>query len=84
MAAALGVGAAEKGPYPFFARSASGFREGVAVNLLNPSIATFYMVVVPSFLPGPGLSARFLLLASIHVGLAFPCHTAWVTGFDVL
>jgi threonine/homoserine/homoserine lactone efflux protein len=62
----------------------SGFREGVAVNLLNPSVATFYMVVVPSFLPAPGPSGRFVVLASIHVAMAFLCHTVWVSGLNVL
>ena len=61
----------------------AAFREGVATNLLNPPIATFYIAVVPSFLatPAPG---RFALLASIHIGLALLCHTAWALGFDAL
>jgi threonine/homoserine/homoserine lactone efflux protein len=56
------------------------FRDGVAVNLMNPPIATFYLVVVPSFMPAPS-AARFALLASIHVTMAFVCHAAWVIGF---
>ena len=70
-------------PAPRVPRSAA-FREGVAVNLLNPPIATFYIVVVPSFLQTPNAPGRFALLAAIHVGLAFVCHTAWVLGFDRL
>ena len=61
----------------------SAFRDGVAVNLLNPPIATFYLVVVPSFMPTPS-ARRFVLLASIHVVMAFACHAAWATGFDAL
>ena len=61
----------------------SAFRDGVAVNLLNPPIATFYLVVVPSFLPAPS-AARFALLASIHVTMAFVCHAVWAAGFDAL
>jgi threonine/homoserine/homoserine lactone efflux protein len=62
----------------------SAFREGVGVNLLNPPIATFYIVVVPSFLRAPTAAGRFALYAGIHVGLALVFHTAWVLGFDLL
>ena len=61
----------------------SAFRDGVAVNLLNPPIATFYLVVVPSFMPAPS-AGRFALLASIHVMMAFACHAVWATGFHAL
>jgi threonine/homoserine/homoserine lactone efflux protein len=61
----------------------SAFRDGVAVNLLNPPIATFYLVVVPSFMPLPS-AGRFALLASIHVTMAFICHAVWAIGFDAL
>ena len=61
----------------------SAFRDGVAVNLLNPPIATFYLVVVPSFMPAPS-AGRFALLASIHVTMAFACHAVWATGFHAL
>lgn len=65
-------------------RGTAAFREGVAVNLLNPPIATFYIAIVPSFLPAPPPPGRFALLAAIHVGLAFLCHIMWVIGFDLL
>jgi threonine/homoserine/homoserine lactone efflux protein len=61
----------------------SAFRDGVAVNLLNPPIATFYVIVVPSFMPAPS-AGRFALLATIHVAMAFVCHAVWATGFDAL
>ena len=61
----------------------SAFRDGIAVNLLNPPIATFYLVVVPSFMPRPS-AGRFALLASIHVAMALVCHAVWATGFDAL
>jgi threonine/homoserine/homoserine lactone efflux protein len=64
-------------------RRRSAFRDGVAVNLLNPPIATFYLVVVPSFLPAPS-AGGFALLAMIHIGMALVCHAAWATGFDAL
>ena len=62
----------------------SPFREGVAVNLLNPPVATFYMVVVPSFLPATAAAGRFVLFAAIHVVMAFVCHSVWASGFDRL
>jgi threonine/homoserine/homoserine lactone efflux protein len=60
------------------------FREGVTVNLLNPPVATFYMVVVPSFLPVTAAAGRFALFAAIHVAMAFACHALWVVGFERL
>ena len=64
-------------------QNARAFRDGVAVNLLNPPVATFYIVVVPSFLPAPS-PARFALFAAIHVGMALLCHMIWVLGFERL
>ena len=61
----------------------AAFRDGVAVNLLNPPIAMFYLIVVPSFMPTPS-AGRFALLASIHVTMAFVCHAVWAFGFDAL
>ena len=61
----------------------SAFRDGVAVNLLNPPIAMFYLIVVPSFMPAPS-AGRFAVLASIHVVMAFACHAVWAFGFDAL
>jgi len=61
----------------------SAFRDGVAVNLLNPPIATFYLVVVPSFMPTAS-ARRYILLGSIHIVMALACHVAWATGFDAL
>jgi hypothetical protein len=33
------------------AQQRGSFRQGLTVNILNPAIATFYLIVVPSFLP---------------------------------
>ena len=59
-------------------------RQGLAVNLLNPAIATFYLVVVPSFLPADAPRWYFAMLASIHVVMAFVCHSIWALGLDKL
>lgn len=67
------------------ARSRSiGFRQGLAVNLLNPAIATFYLVVVPSFLPSGATKWYFAGLAVIHIAMAFACHSMWAIGLDRL
>ena len=58
------------------------FRQGFAVNILNPAIATFYLVVVPSFLPAGAPRWYFAALAATHVALAFTCHGLWALGLD--
>lgn len=68
--------AAPGGPPP------SSFREGLAVNLLNPAIATFYLVVVPSFLPAGASPWYFAAFAALHVGMAFTCHGVWALALD--
>lgn len=59
-------------------------REGITVNLLNPSIATFYLAVVPSFLPAAAPRGYYVQLAAAHVGMAFVCHSCWALGMDRL
>lgn len=54
------------------------WREGLSVNLLNPAIITFYLTVVPSFLPSPAPRGRYVLLSAIHVTMAFAMHAVWV------
>jgi threonine/homoserine/homoserine lactone efflux protein len=56
--------------------------QGLTVNLLNPSITTFYLVVVPSFLPPAASRWYFAGLAALHVGLALACHTIWIVALD--
>lgn len=64
-------------------RTAS-FREGLTVNLLNPAISTFYLVVVPSFLPAGAPRWYYAALASMHIAIAFTCHGFWTLAFDRL
>ena len=58
-------------------RRRSAFRDGVAVNLLNPPIATFYLAVVPSFMPVPR-AGRFALL---RFGRIYPLHLFMLLAF---
>jgi threonine/homoserine/homoserine lactone efflux protein len=62
----------------------SSLRQGLLVNLLNPAIATFYLVVVPTFVPSSASRIYFVFLALIHVGLAFVCHGVWAVALDRL
>jgi threonine/homoserine/homoserine lactone efflux protein len=59
-------------------------REGIAVNLLNPAIITFYLAVVPTFVPAGASSFLYAALAATHVGMAFVVHCAWAYAFDGL
>lgn len=58
------------------------FRQGFTVNILNPAIPTFYLIVVPSFLPYPAPRWYFAFLAALHVALALVCHGFWVIALD--
>jgi threonine/homoserine/homoserine lactone efflux protein len=52
--------------------------EGFLTNLLNPAIATFYLVVLPQFVPrGAPVARSILLLMSVHVGAALTWHLVW-------
>ena len=60
------------------------FRQGLTVNLLNPAVATFYLVAVPTFLPEGAPRWYYAMLASMHIAIAFACHGAWAVAFDRL
>lgn len=64
-------------------REGSPFRQGVMVNLLNPPIITFYLVL-PTFLPAGAGRGAYAVLAAIHVSMAFVVHTAWSVSFATL
>ena len=62
----------------------ASFRQGLIVNLLNPAITSFYVGVLPAFMP-PGAGRRYYgFLAAAHITIAFGCHTAWTLAFDLL
>ena len=66
------------------AQAHHAWREGLSVNLLNPSIAMFYLAVVPSFVPATAPGVHYVWLAATHVLMAFMVHTAWVLALDRL
>jgi len=59
--------------------------EGFVTNVLNPAIATFYLVIVPGFVPvGAPVARSILTLTSIHVLMAGSWHVAWATAGGAL
>jgi threonine/homoserine/homoserine lactone efflux protein len=67
---------------PRFARS---LREGFVTNLLNPSLATFYLLILPQFIPrGAPPVASALTLTTFHVSLALTWHLTWAAAGGTL
>lgn len=61
------------------------FRSGYLTNVLNPSLAAFYLVVVPQFVPRDAPFVRSVLTLTLtHVSLAFPWHLAWAYAGSTL
>ena len=58
---------------------------GFLTNFLNPSLAAFYFIVVPQFIPrGAPFARSALVLTGIHVALAFTWHSAWAVAGSTL
>jgi threonine/homoserine/homoserine lactone efflux protein len=55
---------------------------GFLTNFFNPSLAAFYLIVLPQFIPRAAPFARSAMtLTAIHVAMAATWHTTWaVTG----
>ena len=49
------------------------FGDGLAINLLSPVIISYYLSVVPSFIPAGASRLYYSGLAATHVGLAVVC-----------
>lgn len=62
----------------------SSLQQGLFVTLLNPAAPTFYLVVVPSFLPPASGTAAYAGLAVIHLAMAMTCHLGWAFAFSRL
>jgi len=64
---------------------ATSAREGFLTNALNPSIATFYLLILPQFIPVDApFSRTALLLTAVHVGLALSWHLTWAAAGGTL
>jgi threonine/homoserine/homoserine lactone efflux protein len=59
--------------------------EGFITNALNPAIATFYLVLLPQFIPrGAPVAQSALTLTAIHIGMAAMWHVAWAAAGGTL
>ena len=60
-------------------------REGFLTNLLNPSLATFYLLILPQFIPrdAPPVASA-LTLTAFHVSLALTWHLTWAAAGGTL
>lgn len=57
------------------------FGSGYATNVLNPSLAAFYLIVLPQFVPGDApFITSVLTLTLIHITMALAWHTSWAVG----
>ena len=69
-------------PRPPIARSV---REGFMTNLLNPSLAALYLLMIPQFIPQDAPFARSALtLSAIHICLAVTWHLTWAAAGGTL
>jgi threonine/homoserine/homoserine lactone efflux protein len=60
-------------------------REGFLTNALNPSIATFYLLILPQFISRTAsFAAGALLLTAVHVSLAISWHLTWAAAGGTL
>jgi threonine/homoserine/homoserine lactone efflux protein len=59
--------------------------EGFLTNALNPAIATFYLVILPQFIPrdAPPVTS-VLILTAVHISLAASWHLAWAAAGGTL
>lgn len=59
--------------------------EGLITNLLNPAIATFYLVLLPQFIPARApVAPSALTLTAVHIVLAVTWHVLWAAAGGTL
>ena len=58
--------------------------DGLGINLLSPVIISFYLSVVPAFIPAGASRFYYSGLAATHVSLAVVCHAMWATALDAM
>lgn len=56
------------------------FGDGLTINLLSPVIISFYLSVVPTFIPSGAPRGYYAMLAAVHVTMAFVVHLTWAVG----
>ena len=64
---------------------AQNLTEGFVTNMLNPSIAAFYLLIVPQFVPRAApVAVSVLMLTAFHVSLALTWHFSWAAAGGTL
>lgn len=76
--------ALDPGAQPARSHGGAYFGDGLAINLLSPVIISYYLSVVPSFIPAGASRFYYSGLAATHVSLALVCHGAWATALDAM
>ena len=57
------------------------FTSGYLTNVLNPSLAAFYLIVVPQFVPREApFASSVMTLMLVHISLALPWHATWAVA----
>ena len=74
----------EPGAGPARLHAGAYFGDGLAINLLSPVIISYYLSVVPSFIPAGASRLYYSGLAATHVTLAWLCHSMWATALDFM
>jgi len=69
---------------PARSHAAAYVGDGLGINLLSPVIISFYLSVVPTFIPASASRLYYSGLAATHVGLALLCHSMWATALDLM
>ena len=58
---------------------------GFITNFFNPSLAAFYLIVIPQFIPrGAPFARSALTLTAIHVAMAASWHSVWAVAGSTL
>lgn len=64
--------------------AAAYFGDGLTIHLLSPVLISYYLSVVPSFVPPNASRFYYSGLAATHVGVAMFCHSMWATALDAM
>ena len=69
---------------PSRAHAGAYFADGLTVHLLSPVLISYYLSVVPSFIPANASRLYYSGLAATHVSLALLGHSMWATALDFM
>jgi threonine/homoserine/homoserine lactone efflux protein len=76
--------ALDPGAAPSRSHGGAYFADGLTVHLLSPVLISYYLSVVPSFIPANASRLYYSGLAATHVSLALFGHALWATALDFM